>query len=165
MITSLIILIISLLLDGILSNLLPFSPYQLSWFTPLLTVTSLTIVYCIMHKKINVSFWISLIIIGIMYDISYTNLILWHSLVFSLLIIVIKFIFEKILTINYWTYLLVIIVTLFLYEALNVALLSLFQLKTISLTLYLDKTVHSILLNVIYGSVLYLFYKLKVARS
>ena len=45
-----IILIISILLDGILTNFLPFLVNDLSIFTPLLTVVSIFIIYPFYRK-------------------------------------------------------------------------------------------------------------------
>ena len=39
------IFIIAFIMDGILSNFLPFLPEDLSYFTPLLTLTSILLVY------------------------------------------------------------------------------------------------------------------------
>jgi len=48
---SLIIVIISILLDGLLSNILPYTPNALSLFTPMLTIVSLILIYPLNIKK------------------------------------------------------------------------------------------------------------------
>ena len=48
---GLIILIISVYLDGLLSLFLPYIPGQLSIFTPMLTIVSLLIIYPLYRKK------------------------------------------------------------------------------------------------------------------
>ena len=50
MLVSNIIVIVSLILDGILTNFLPYMVSDLSIFTPLLTVVSLVIIYPFFKK-------------------------------------------------------------------------------------------------------------------
>ena len=72
MLTS-IILLISIILDGVLTNFLPYLVNDLSIFTPLLTVVSIFILYPLNRKKEN-KFFILIFIVGIIYDLLYTNL-------------------------------------------------------------------------------------------
>ena len=63
---SLIIVIISLFLDGILSNYLPYLYTNLSIFTPLLTLISIFMIYPFFKKKER-TYFIIIFIIGIIY--------------------------------------------------------------------------------------------------
>ena len=78
-----IIMIISLLLDGLLTNYLPYIPNDLSLFTPLLTVVSIFIIYPFYRKK-EKKYYITLFILGIVYDLFFTNLLFFNSLLFLL---------------------------------------------------------------------------------
>ena len=51
MIISTIILLISIVLDGILSNFLPYLVNDLSLFTPMLTVIAIFMIYPFFRKK------------------------------------------------------------------------------------------------------------------
>ena len=55
------IFIIAFIMDGILSNFLPFLPEDLSYFTPLLTLTSILLVYPLYRKK-EKNYFITIII-------------------------------------------------------------------------------------------------------
>ena len=81
---AILIIGISLLLDGILTNYLPFLPNDLSLFTPLLTITSLVLIYPFFRKQ-EKNYYITLFIIGIIYDLFYTNLLFFHAVIFLIL--------------------------------------------------------------------------------
>ena len=94
-----LIIIISLILDGILSNFLPV--INLSYFTPLLTLTSIFIVYPF-YTKDEYKYYITSFIVGIIYDLLYTNLLFFNGIIFVLQrvvfmnMVLIHFKFEKI---------------------------------------------------------------------
>ena len=72
------VIIVSLLLDGILTNYLPFLVNDLSYLTPLLTVVSIFIIYPLNRKK-ELKFFILIFIVGIIYDLLYTNLLFFKK--------------------------------------------------------------------------------------
>ena len=78
---SIIIIIISLLLDGILSNYLPYLVNDLSLFTSLFTLVSIFIIYPFFKKK-EKKYLITIFIIGIIYDLFYTNLLFFNGVLF-----------------------------------------------------------------------------------
>ena len=88
MLTS-IILLISIILDGILTNYLPYLVNDLSLFTPLLTVVSIFILYALNRKK-ETKFFILMFIVGIIYDLLYTNLLYLNGLLFVLIAFISK---------------------------------------------------------------------------
>ena len=51
MIVCMIILVVSFLLDGILTNFLPFSVGDLSLFTPLTTIVAIVVLYPLFYKQ------------------------------------------------------------------------------------------------------------------
>ena len=67
-----VIIIISILLDGILTNILPYTVNNLSLFTPMFTILIPIIIYPFYLKE-EKKYLITLIITGIIYDIFYTN--------------------------------------------------------------------------------------------
>ena len=81
---SIIIVIISLFLDGILSNYLPYLVNNLSLFTPLFTLVSIFIIYPFFKKK-EKKYLISVFIIGIIYDLFYTNLLFFNAVLFFII--------------------------------------------------------------------------------
>ena len=69
MLVSNIVFIISLLLDGILTNFLPYMVSDLSLFTPLFSISSLILIYPLL-KKDNKKFLIG-IESGVLLDIAF----------------------------------------------------------------------------------------------
>ena len=81
MIVSIIILLISLILDGILTNFLPYLVGDLSIFTPLFTLTVIFLIYPLFRKK-ELDYFILVFITGIIYDLLYTNLLFFKAFLF-----------------------------------------------------------------------------------
>ena len=79
---SIVILIISLLLDGIINNNIPY--INLSLFTPLLTLISIIVIYPLYKKEDN-KYLITIFITGIIYDLLYTNLLFYNGVLCVLL--------------------------------------------------------------------------------
>lgn len=155
---GLIILIISVYLDGLLSLFLPYIPGQLSIFTPMLTIVSLLIIYPLYRKK-EKKYFITLFITGIIYDLLYTNLLFYNALVFVLFGFIIKFIYENldVSSIKLIFYEILIIVA---YELLISLFILIFNLVPISINEIVYKITHSLLLNLIYSELLYLVIKI-----
>ena len=85
------ILLFSLIFDGLLTNYLPFLVNDLSWFTPLLTLTSILIIYPFYRKK-ETKYYILIFIIGIIYDLLYTNLLFFNAILFLIIALISKII-------------------------------------------------------------------------
>ena len=155
---GLIILIISVYLDGLLSLFLPYIPGQLSIFTPMLTIVSLLIIYPLYRKK-EKKYFITLFITGIIYDLLYTNLLFYNGLVFILFGFIIKFIYKNldVSSIKLIFYEILIIVA---YELLISLFILIFNLVPISINEIVYKITHSLLLNLIYSEFLYLVIKI-----
>ena len=156
MLTS-VILIISLLLDGVLSNYLPFLVNDLSYFTSLLTVVSIFILYPLNRKK-EKKFFITIFITGIIYDLLYTNLLFLNSLIFLLITIVSTYIYK-----NYETTCLKLIIYIILiitiYETSYASILFIFRVVPITLYKLYYKISHTLILNIIYSEILYVIIK------
>ena len=122
---AILIIGISLILDGILTNYLPFLPNNLSLFTPLLTITSLVLIYPF-YRKQEKNYYITLFITGIIYDLFYTNLLFFHAVIFLILGVIIKWIYKnyEITPIRIIIYISIIIIC---YEFLEGFILYIFQ--------------------------------------
>ena len=79
-----IIVGISLMIDGILTNFLPYNVSSLSLFTPLTTLVSLIIVYPLYYHR-NRDYYMMAFILGIIYDLFYTNLLFLNGFLFLLI--------------------------------------------------------------------------------
>ena len=150
---AILIIGISLLLDGILTNYLPFLPNDLSLFTPLLTITSLVLIYPFFRKQ-EKNYYISLFITGIIYDLFYTNLLFFHAVIFLILGVIIKWIYKnyEITPIRIIIYISIIIIC---YEFLEGFILYIFQIVPVSIEKILYKIKHSLIINLVWGEIIY----------
>lgn len=149
----LIILLISFLLDGILTNFLAFMPNNLSYFTPLLTLTSIIVIYPLYRKK-EKKYFTTIIILGLLYDLFYTNLLFLNAILFFMCGLIIKFIYKNI-DYSFIKIILLTILIIVIYESLTALIIVIFNLVPMSLTRLSYKILHSLLLNIIYACVCY----------
>ena len=154
----LIILILSFILDGILTNFLPY--IELSLFTPLLTLVSIFLIYPF-YKKTELRYFVTLIILGILYDLFYTNLLFFYAILFLIIGFITKIIYKN-LDINFIKLIIYIIGIIIIYELTTGLIIFIFNLVPITITKILYKITHSILLNVIYAELIYLVLKISI---
>lgn len=159
----LIIIIISLLLDGILTNYLPYLVGNLSLFTPLLTLVSIIMIYPFYKKKLK-KYYITVLITGIIYDLLYTNLLFINSIIF-IIIAYINVLINKRYKINFLSLIIYITFIIVIYESLYAILLIIFKLIPITINKLLYKITHSILINIIYAEVEYIVVKYFLKRN
>ncbi len=155
---GIIIIIISLLLDGLLSNYLPFLVNDLSIFTPLLTLISISLLYPYYRKK-EKYFFIIIFITGIVYDLLYTNLLFFNGLLFLLIAYISKLIYRT-YEMDYYKLIIYLAMIITIYESATGLILFIFNLVPITFSRVIYKIIHSLLLNIIYGELLYLILNL-----
>lgn len=153
MLTS-IILTISIILDGVLTNYLPYLVNDLSFFTPLLTVVSIFILYPLNRKK-ETKFFIIMFIVGIIYDLLYTNLLFLNGLLFVLIALISKVIYKNFET-SYFKLILYTILIIIVYETVYAGILFIYRVVPITLYKLVYKISHTLILNIIYTELLYL---------
>lgn len=154
----LIIIIISLILDGVLTNFLPFLVNDLSLFTPLLTLVSIFIIYPFFRKKES-RFYLILFIVGIIYDLLYTNLLFFNAILFLVTGILTKVIYKN-FEINFLKIMIYSVILITTYEILTALIILIFNLVPITIPKVIYKISHSVLLNIVYIEILYLIIKL-----
>ncbi|MCI8460120.1 MAG: rod shape-determining protein MreD [Bacilli bacterium] len=154
---AIIIIIISILLDGILTNYLPYLVNDLSLFTPLLSVVSIFIIYPFYRKK-EKNYFITIFIVGIIYDLLYTNLLFFNAVLFTSIAIISRLIYKnfEVTPIRLIIYTTLIITS---YEILTAAIILIFNLVPITFSKVLYKITHSLILNIIYIELIYLIIK------
>ena len=150
---GIIIITISLLLDGILTNYLPYLVNDLSLFTPLLTLISISLLYPYYRKK-EKYFFLMIFITGIVYDLFYTNLLFFNGLLFLLIAYISKIIYRN-YEINYFKLIIYIVLMITIYELVTGLVLFIFNLVPVTFYKIGYKIVHSLILNIIYGEILY----------
>lgn len=150
----LIIITLSLILDGILSNIFPYTVNNLSLFTPLLTLISIYLIYPFYKKKEN-KYILTLFLTGIIYDLLYTNLIFYNAIIFTIIGIISKYIYKH-YEINYLNIIIQIVLIVTIYELLNALIIIIFNLVPMSIPKLFYKITQSLLLNIIYSELLLL---------
>lgn len=155
---GIIIILVSLLLDGILTNYLPYLVNDLSLFTPLFTLVSISLLYPYYRKK-EKEFFIMIFITGIIYDLFYTNLLFIDGLLFLLIAYISKFIYRN-YELNYFRLIIYIILMVIIYESSLALIILIFNLVPVTISKLLYKISHSIIINVIYGELIYLILNL-----
>lgn len=158
MIISTIILLISIVLDGILSNFLPFLVNDLSLFTPMLTVIAIFMIYPFFRKK-EKKYFITIFIVGMIYDLLYTNLVFFNGVLF-LIIGFISLEIYKNFEISYLKLIIYLILIISAYEILTGIILLVFNMVPVTLYKVLYKITHSLILNIVYGELIYLIINL-----
>lgn len=153
-----IIMIISLILDGLLTNYLPFMINDLSLFTPLLTLVTIFIIYPYFRKK-EKKYFIMLLIIGLLYDLLYTNLIFFNAIMFLGIGYISKIIYKN-YEINYFNLILYTVLLVVIYESVTALIFFIFNLVPITIPKVVYKITHSLLLNIIYAEIIYIILKL-----
>lgn len=150
---AIIIIIISFLLDGVLTNFLPYLPNDLSIFTPLLTVTIIFLIYPFYYKK-KKNYLITIFIVGLLYDLFYTNLLFFNAIIFLLIGYISSYIYKN-FEISYGKIILYTIIIITIYECVTALIIVLFNLVPITPYKVLYKITHSLILNIIYAEGIY----------
>ena len=150
---SIIILIIAFISDGVLSNFLPYLPNDLSLFTPLLTLTSLLLIYPL-YRKEKLKYYAISIIFGFLYDLFYTNLLFFNAIIFFICGIFISFLYKNI---GYSFFKIILLTTILIitYESLTALIILLYNLVPITFSKLFYKITHSLLLNIIFALLCY----------
>ena len=157
MIFQIVIVIISFFLDGILSNFLPFMLGDISLFTPYFTLISLIVVYPFFKKR-KKDYYILIGVIGFLYDLFYTNLLFTHTIFFLLIGYIVNLIYTK-MELNLLTNIFLIIFVIIFYQMIFALCLFIFNVVPITIESILYLISHSLILNIIYGEIIYLICK------
>ena len=144
-----IILIFSLLLESAFSNIVPLN----SLFIPLFVITSLTIVYPY-FKKNKFNFILVCMIMGLVYDIVFSNSSFVNVIAFSLIggILMICYNYVKY---NIYTANIINLIVLISYRIITYIILLSINYITFNNKILLSGIYSSILMNVIYGIILF----------
>lgn len=153
-----IISAISLIFDGIFSNFLPYMKNDLSFFTPLLTVSSLFLLYPF-YRKTPKRYYLHAFLLGIIYDLFYTNLLFFDGILFLGVALLSKILYKN-LEVHSFSLIFHISLIIIFYESFTAFLLFFFHLVPITISFLIYKIIHSLLLNIIYIEIIYFLLKL-----
>ena len=142
-----IYLIISTIIDLLLSTNITNIYQNLNYFFPSILITSLPISYLLTKNKII--FFIAIIIIGIIYDLLYSDILLINLYFLILLTLLTKIFYQnkKPTTLNITILTLIGVITYDLYLSL---ILILTKTQNITINDIIYKETHSLILNIIY---------------
>lgn len=153
MIVAIIYVIISFLLDSIISNILPFNLIDPSYFKTIYSVISLVIIYNYFDNQRK--YLSILIVLGIFFDIVYTNTFILNIVIFLIIYIILSkidyMITTNIFTINLKSIICVSSYHIFTYIILLLSHYNSYDLKLLGLIL-----IRSIIMTIVYTSISYL---------
>lgn len=150
---KILIIISSFILDIILSNVLPFMKGDLSIFTSLFVPITIYLIYPF-YKNQELRYYIESFIIGIIYDLIFTNLLFFDGVIFLIISLVSVKIYKNFIVDKYKNIMYVFLIII-LYEFLVVSIFLIFNLVPISFYDFIYKILHTLLINVVYGFLLY----------
>ncbi len=145
-----LIIIISFILEGILTNIINMN----SIILPLFTITSLVITYPYFKTEKNYKFIMISISMGLLYDIAYTNSLFISTFTFtlcSLLIIII----DKYIPESFFSRMCINICLIIAFKFISYLLLFIFQFIKFNQNVLIKGIISSLILNIIYGLILY----------
>lgn len=139
-----IILIISIIIDGLISNITLYQFNCLTYFTPLCTIVSLIFLYD--DKNFVKVFLLSSILYGALYM---SNMLL-SFILFIIILLVIRMV-KKLVKDNLPLIILQILLVVALYDGIFYFITSIVSMNKFSFDAYIYKLSHSIILNLLYG--------------
>ena len=156
MIISIIYLVISFLLEGIMSNIFPSTLSNISYFTTIYIIIAFTIIYPYFDN--DKKFFILIFIFGILFDILYTSTIIVNTFIFIIIGIVIKILYN-ILPGNIFMTNIISYVDIIIYHILSFIILMITGYGDYSIILLFNIIIHSIFMTIIYTSISYFIMK------
>lgn len=145
--------IIIIILDGILTYLMPSYFNELTYFYPMFSIVYLVFLYGYSKKYLQIS-----VILGFIYDLLYINIFLYNTLIFLLLGKINKKIFNYLQN-NLFNKVLVLILNIIIYDVINYFIISLSRYNQVIINDFLYKVSHSLLINVFFMIVLNIIFK------
>ena len=115
-------------------------------------------IYPFFRKK-EKNYFITIFIVGMIYDLLYTNLVFFNGVLF-LIIGFISLEIYKNFEISYLKLIIYLILIISAYEILTGIILLVFNMVPVTLYKVLYKITHSLILNIVYGELIYLIINL-----
>lgn len=156
MIISIIYLVISFLLEGIMSNIFPSTLSNISYFTTIYTIISFVNIYPYFDN--DKKYYLLILIFGILFDVLYTSTFFINIFIFIIIGIIIKLLYnlfpENIFMTNIISYICIII-----YHILSFIILVIVGYNDYNIMLLFNIIIHSIFMTIIYTSISYFIIK------
>ena len=153
MILAVIYVIISFLIDGVMSNIVPFNLVDPSWLKTIYSIISLVVLY---NYFDNQQKYVSIIVVlGLFFDIVYTNTFILNIIVFLVIYIILSNL-DYVITTNIFTINLKSIVCVSSYHILTYIILLLANYNSYSIKLLGLIILRSLIMTIIYTTISYL---------
>jgi len=149
-----IISFIVLIIDGLLTYFLPSSFNKLNMFYPMLTISLIPFLLDNNMKE----YYRFCFFMGILYDILYSNLFLYHALFFLFLSKVDSKIM-KVIKNNLGLYLLLVVINILLYDTMFFLLIKFTNYQVVTISDLIYKIKNSLLLNIMSSFIYYFLFK------
>ena len=94
-----------------------------------------------------------------LYDLLYTNLLFFNAVLFVFIGFIIRLIIKN-FELSYMKIILYIVIVVVSYESLTLFFLGIFNIIPISINRLIYKITHSLLINIIYGEILFIIIKI-----
>jgi len=153
MIIAITYVIISFILDSLMSNLVSFNLVDPSYFKTIYSIISLVILYN--HFDNQKKYLSILIVLGIFFDIVYTNTFILNVIVFLIIYLILSKL-DYVITTNIFTINLKSIVCISSYHILTYIILLLSNYNNYSIKLLGLILLRSIIMTVVYTTISYL---------
>ncbi len=149
-----LISVLLIILDGILTLLIPSYFNHLNYFYPMLTISLIPFIYVLSKKN----FLILILIMGVIYDLFYSTIIFYHVIIFLLLVLVDKKIIQYIRP-NLWLFIILVIINIVVYDTISFSLIVLTNYSTVTINDLIYKISHSLILNILSVFVFYFLFR------
>ena len=150
MVYVLIYVIVSFLLDGFMSLYTNFSIDSISYFKTIYTVISIVMIYHLFSY--DKKYLIIILILGMLFDMVYTNVILLNVIIFVLIYYVVKYL-DYVMPNNIFT------ITIIIYHLVSFIVLNVIGYGSYGVGLLFKILTHSVIMTVFYTSLSYLIFK------
>lgn len=147
-----IIIIISFLLEGIVSNFVPINGF----LAPLFTLVALIIVYPLFDEVSE--YYKYAFVTGLAYDLFYTDTILFHAIIFCFMAFIITRL-NLVLSDNYLNILVIMGICILIYRVVTYSLLVLVSTMAFDFMALIISVLKSLIINLIYSALLFFVVK------
>ena len=161
MIVSIIYIIISFILENIMSNIFVTTLNNVSPFTTIYTIIALEVIYP--YFASDKKYFLLVIIFGFLFDTIYTSTILLNLTIFLVISLLIKTL-NNIISDNIIMTNIISLISVATYHILTFIILNIVTSKSYSIILLGKILTHSIIMTIIYTSISYIIIKYLYSR-
>ena len=152
MITTIIYLVLSFILDNFMSNIFPSTLTDISYFTTIYIIISFVIIYPYFSNEKK--YYILLMIFGLLFDVLYTGTFILNMVIFLCIGFCIKML-NNIFPENIVTTNVISIVSICLYHILSFIILSIVSGIDYDIMLLINIIIHSFIMTILYTTISY----------